>query len=357
MRIRLLLHLAAAAASSSCVQWITVCTPPRCHASDSQLVQRAMTLGPSTGRVVEVVSGSSMGGRRALKLSLVRHHLSLSESCDVVVFADATDVVAGTGSADAVIAAIEALSKGRRDALIVAGEAACWNGKSCSRRDAEAFLHAYSGDQPPGPNMSFVNSGQYAGTREGLVAFLDFAAAAHDLPEFVDDQGLLVAYAMTYPDRVIIDDTGVLFASMKRWFELDEEGSRRATMPTVSPGQPDAASNDRLKCVERAVASRDSSLSLWWFHPPCNGMRLLNKPKRFATGRGRHCVVPENDDRANDSFALQHFSWCLDRRIGVYDLVYDAAGLPIRPLLGWHGNGFASHALLAALLPRIPSSS
>lgn len=367
-RNHLLVHLgvffAAGAAATSCVQWITVCTPPRCEASESQLVQRAIGLGTKTGRVVDVVEGESMGGRRALKLSIVRDHLSSSKSCDVVVFADATDVVAGTGHADAVIAAIDELTAGRQDALVVAGEAACWNGKTCSRRDAESFLNVVSGGQTPRLNMSFVNSGQYAGSREALLAFLDFATdAARDLPRFVDDQGLLVAYAAKYPHRVKIDDTGLLFASMKRWFKLDDEKDDDDYRHAATKTPPPAAAREQSfgvvsdsRCVERAVARRDSSLFVSnWLHPPCYGMRLLNKPKRFATGLGRHCVVGD-DDAANHSFALQHFSWCQEEDEDVYDLVYDAGrGVSIRPLLGWHGNGYASHALIAALLPRIPS--
>ena len=88
----------------ACVEWLTVCTPPGCDASNSTTLSHARRQAERTGRIVSVL-GSTAGGAsleirntdapsRANKLRLVQRHLSSARPrCETVVFADASDVL------------------------------------------------------------------------------------------------------------------------------------------------------------------------------------------------------------------------------------------------------------------------
>lgn len=296
----------------------------------------------------------------------MREHLRRQRGCDVVTFADAMDVIAGTGSAAKVRAALRRMTGGRSDVVVAAAEPACWIGVKCSEQETSSMLRAAYGEARSSTNMSFVNSGQYVGSRSGLAAFLDYAdrvleaARAGALPTrsidfddrrgktaaFLDDQGLLASYAVAYPDKVIIDDAGELFGSMKRWFVLQDEAYAEGPMQVARNGVFHIPACDVRAHLK---ASSDPGAKRAWFHPSCDGMRLDTRKKRFATGIGHHCLLPATNA------TIPNFFWCKASDT-IDDLVYDAAGLPIRPLLGWHANGYAGHVLLTSLLAARPTS-
>ena len=129
-------------ACANCTAWITVCTPPSC----SPRRERTLVYARQTSRlpivVLERLQGREtwMAGRsRTRKLQMVRDYLLSAEGqrWRWIVYADAIDVIAGSGSEAALHAAVRSLGA-TGDALVASAEPACWVGAACS----EAALRA-----------------------------------------------------------------------------------------------------------------------------------------------------------------------------------------------------------------------
>ena len=181
---RLLPLLAVTTALDRCVEWATVCAPPGCD-GNATLVELARRRASAAGRRWTVLGAAARitnadAKTRSEKLRLVRDWIRRDgPRCDFVIFADATDVVAGAGADETIRDAVRTLTRGDAAALVVAGEAACYVGKPCSTREAEALVAraaAAPGGQP------FPNSGLYAGSVEAVAAFVDFAVATERKP-------------------------------------------------------------------------------------------------------------------------------------------------------------------------------
>ena len=96
--------------SDGCVEWMTVCTPPGCDAK-SEALEHARAVAAASERIVTVVErfadGSSAtiansdSASRSNKLRLVLNRLeTFGASCEIVVFADASDVLARVDGGD-----------------------------------------------------------------------------------------------------------------------------------------------------------------------------------------------------------------------------------------------------------------
>jgi len=315
--VMLLLVLARATATkSTCVEWLTVCTPPGCDAGNATTLAHAQR--GVRGRVVTILGADATIGAitnanapsRGNKLRIARRYLSSRKGprCGHVVFADASDVIAGAGDAATVGAALDALARGDPAVLVASGEASCYVGAPCTARDAALLLRR---------SPAFPNSGLYGGRPEAVAAFLAFAVDALDamaatrappagfpledrsgrLAARCCDQCALGAYALARPESVVVDANETLFGSMKRFYVL---GKRRAPSDDCRTFEP--------------------------------------KRKRFAAGPGFHC---------SDGRNFRRFAWAGDPPALAFD-----GRTP--PLVGWHANGAASRPLLRAAVASIP---
>ena len=77
---------------------------------------------------------SMRGLQRTRKLHMIREYLLSEEGrrWHTVVYADALDVIAGTGSEQALRATLRRLGAGDGGQLVASAEPACWLGEACS---------------------------------------------------------------------------------------------------------------------------------------------------------------------------------------------------------------------------------
>ena len=132
----------AIASKTTRAAWVVVCTPPRCAADQAEVA--ALTSRAS----IPVVALTTLGGAstemsgsgRSKKLRIVREYLANEgRDLDVVVFSDATDVLANSGT----LREVEALLEG--DQLLVAGDPSCWIGAVCDEVEAANLRRALPG--------------------------------------------------------------------------------------------------------------------------------------------------------------------------------------------------------------------
>ena len=308
--------------------WLTVCTPPSCRPTMDKLEHTRRTSRLPVV-VLERLEGrvTSMGGRsRTRKLAMIRDYLRSEEGrrWEWIVYADALDVIPGSGSALELQAELRLLgaSDGR---LVVSAEAACWLGVPCSDEAIRA-MRRLAPEHFAAPHALFPCSGQYAGSRAAVLRFVEWglaalAASAESAPvlqslakdgEF-DDQGLLIAYWLAERGAVIVDRDARLFGNLARWYVLQSELKSRR---------------------ESTYATRDV--------PWCS--ELSSGPRRFYEGYGHYC---------SDAFNLDGFEQhcAADGRC---DLRYAQPGRPtLQPLLGWHGPGHNGKTLFRPLWHRL----
>ena len=122
--------------------WLTVCTPPSCRPTMDKLEHTRRTSRLPVV-VLERLEGrvTSMGGRsRTRKLAMIRDYLRSEEGrrWEWIVYADAIDVIAGSGSEAALHAAVRSLGA-TGDALVASAEPACWVGAACSETALRAM--------------------------------------------------------------------------------------------------------------------------------------------------------------------------------------------------------------------------
>ena len=235
----------AIASKTTRAAWVVVCTPPRCAADQAEVA--ALTSRAS----IPVVALTTLGGAstemsgsgRSKKLRIVREYLmNEGKDLDVVVFSDATDVLANAGTLREVERHLEG------DQLLVAGDPSCWIGAVCDEVEAANLRRALPGHFEN--RGLFANSGQYVGSRTAVLRFVDWAVGQLDAKEVTrelanllspsrvaemkagrfepSDQCLLHAYWASYPERVRIDSNAAVFASFKRFYvlEADDRGVR-----------------------------------------------------------------------------------------------------------------------------------
>ena len=347
------------------VAWLVVCTPPSC-APDLPAIRALRARSRMPVVVLETLGGEATemrGQSRSRKVRMLREYLNSApgQRWRHVVYSDAMDVLANPGNAAAVVAAAAG------GALVVAGEPACWVGDVCDaeevaemRRRAPAHFSRGGGYDRP---AVFLNSGQYAGSRSAVLAFLDYAVATLDAMEArrgalppdlaalfsgrraalaaaggfrCSDQCVLTAYWMTHVDRVAVDVDARIFGSLKRFFVLDDD-DRGARAPNASRGGGAAA-------ARAAVAWRAFDAAEWPPRsryadapaPPACGW-LEAEAKAFAGGPGRFC--------GDYGAVAGEFAWACG---GPGPPVLSFRGLA--PLLGWHGNGHAPTHFFQSLL-------
>ena len=188
-----------------------------------------------------------MAGRsRTRKLQMVRDYLLSAEGqrWRWIVYADAIDVIAGSGSEAALHAAVRSLGA-TGDALVASAEPACWVGAACSEvalRAMRRLAPAHFATQ----DALFPCSGQYAGTAAAVLAFATWGVAALAAPPAatpvraalgdppLDDQGLLIAYWLAHPGKVLVDSDASLFGNLARWYV--PEGELRAGRGALGGG-------------------------------------------------------------------------------------------------------------------------
>ena len=362
------------------VAWLVVCTPPSCHRTLPVL----RALASRTALPVVVVEtlgghGTSMRGQsRSRKVRMLREYLGSAVAARVehVVYSDAMDVIANGGGGGDVLAA---LARVGGDRLLVSGEPACWVGDVCDEAEvAEMRRRAPAHFAKRGSGYAnasvFVNSGQYAGSRGAVLAFLDYAIATLDFMEahgnalppdvealFSDrrgdlaraggfhcsDQCVLTAYWMTHVDRVAVDVDAAVFGSLKGFYVLedDDRGLRGALAANATRG----GARPRLGAPVPTSAWASLPEARWPAaspyaadDPPPKCHWLEDAPKRFAGGAGRFCA--DYDDVADD------FAWTCDAAApgakGIPTLAFRGEA----PLLGWHGNGRAPTHFFQSLL-------
>ena len=361
------------------VAWLVVCTPPSCHRT-LPVLRALASRTPLPVVVVETLGGhgtSMRGQSRSRKVRMLREYLGSAVAARVehVVYSDAMDVIANGGGGGDVLAALASVGG---DRLLVSGEPACWVGDVCDeaevaemRRRAPAHFARSSGYA----NASvFVNSGQYAGSRGAVLAFLDYAIATLDFMEahgnalppdvealFSDrrgdlaraggfhcsDQCVLTAYWMTHVDRVAVDVDAAVFGSLKGFYVLedDDRGLRGAAAANATRGgtKPRRGAPVPTSAWASLPEARWPAASPYAADdPPPKCHWLEDAPKRFAGGAGRFCA--DYDDVADD------FAWTCDAAApggkGIPTLAFRGKA----PLLGWHGNGRAPTHFFQSLL-------
>ena len=103
------------------------------------------------------------GSGRSKKLRIVREYLANEgRDLDVVVFSDATDVLANSGTLREVEEHLEG------DQLLVAGDPSCWIGAVCDEVEAANLRRALPGHFEN--RGLFANSGQYVGSRAAVLS-------------------------------------------------------------------------------------------------------------------------------------------------------------------------------------------
>ena len=310
--------------------WLTICTPPACSPT-SPLLNNTRQTSRLPVVVIEQLRGrtiSMQGLQRTRKLHMIREYLLSEEGrrWHTVVYADALDVIAGTGSEKALRAALRRVGAVDEGQLVASAEPACWLGEACS----DAAVRTMRRLQPEHfstPHAPFPCSGQYAGGRTAVLRYVEWAIAALEQPAArtpirvtlgdpaLDDQGLLIAYWLSQPPgTVLVDGHCRLFCPFARWFVLDAELQAGRASPHA----------------ERAV-------------PWCG--ELAAGARRFSEGVGYFC---------SDAYNLEGFR----RRCGAggrCDLAYAEpnGGAALRPLLGWHGPGHNGKTLFRPLWKRL----
>ena len=116
--------------------WLTVCTPPACSPASPLLNNTRQTSGLPVV-VLEQLRGravSMQGLQRTRKLHMIREYLLSEEGrrWHTVVYADALDVIAGTGSERELRATLRGLGAVDDGQLVASAEPACWLGEACS---------------------------------------------------------------------------------------------------------------------------------------------------------------------------------------------------------------------------------
>ena len=357
------------------VAWLVVCTPPSCHRT-LPVLRALASRTPLPVVVVETLGGhgtSMRGQSRSRKVRMLREYLGSAVAARVehVVYSDAMDVIANGGGGDDVLAA---LARVGGDRLLVAGEPACWVGDVCDeaevaemRRRAPVHFARSSGYARP---SVFVNSGQYAGSRGAVLAFLDYAIATLDFMEahgnalppdvealFSDrrgdlaraggfhcsDQCVLTAYWMTHVDRVAVDVDAAIFGFLKGFYVLedDDRGLRRGAVAARQSRRPGGRSPTSA-CASLPEARWPAASPYAADAPPPKCHWLDDAPKRFAGGAGRFCA--DYDDVADDS------AWTCDAAAPGGKAIPTLAFPRKAPLLGWHGNGRAPTHFFQSLL-------
>ena len=109
--------------------WLTVCTPPACSTASPLLNNTRQTSGLPVV-VLEQLRGravSMQGLQRTRKLHMIREYLLSEEGrrWHTVVYADALDVIAGTGSETALRAILRRLGAVDDGQLVASAEPAC----------------------------------------------------------------------------------------------------------------------------------------------------------------------------------------------------------------------------------------
>ena len=283
------------------------------------------------------------GSGRSKKLRIVREYLmNEGRDLDVVVFSDATDVLANAGTLREVEEHLEG------DQLLVAGDLSCWIGAVCDEVEAANLRRALPGHFEN--RGLFANSGQYVGSRTAVLRFVDWAVGQLDAKEVTrelanllspsriaemkagrfdpSDQCLLHAYWASYPERVRIDSHALVFASFKRFYVLEADDRGVRTPGRQADGQGQAATL-RWQPLAPAAWPKASPFS----DKPLVACKELELPvKRFIDGPGYYC-----DDYDH---VAGKFKWRCNQAGAARMLVYKGgANNTTRPLLGWHANG------------------
>ena len=290
---------ADAIASKTRAAWVVVCTPPRCAADQAEVA--ALT----SRAAIPVVALTTLGGAstemsgsgRSKKLRIVREYLmNEGRDLDVVVFSDATDVLANAGTLREVEEHLEG------DQLLVAGDPSCWIGAVCDEVEAANLRRALPGHFEN--RGLFANSGQYVGSRTAVLRFVDWAVGQLDAKDVTtelanllspsriaemkagrfepSDQCLLHAYWASYPDRIRIDSHASVFASFKRFYVLEADDRGVRTPGRQAEGQGQAATL-RWQPLAPAAWPKASPFS----DKPLVACKELELPvKRFIDGPG-----------------------------------------------------------------------
>jgi hypothetical protein len=244
--------------------WLTVCTPPACHLPKRrgegssglpELLEHTRLTSGLPIVVLDRLHGREtymQGLSRSNKLQMVREYLRSGhgEQWRYVVFSDVLDVLAGTGSARELHAALASFGAADENSstLVASSEPACWVGAKCSSEAIDQMRRAQS--EHFASHAHFPCSGQYAGSRMAVLRFVDWALHMLALPATPppvtalfgaqgdvarsDDQGLLTLYWLLTPGAVVIDQRATLFGNLARWYALKRERLARSH-PTASP--------------------------------------------------------------------------------------------------------------------------
>ncbi len=374
---------------SNCTVWLTVCTPPGCsprHEPTLAYARRTIRL-PLV--VLDCLQGRETwmaGQSRTRKLTMIRDYLRSSEGrrWQWVVYADAMDVIAGSGSEPQLHAALSALGAANDGKLVASAEPACWVGEACSET-AIRSMQRLSPVHFAKPHPQFPCSGQYAGSAAAVLAFATWGVAALEAPSHatpvrgalgdppLDDQGLLIAYWLAHPGQVVVDDGAVIFGNLARWYVLEAElrtgrrggGGSAAAAAALPPRDVDGGRSRG----EGGAGAEDARRVPW-----CSA--LDGGRRRFATGHGHYC---------SDAFNLEGFSLACDadRRCDVRYAATELKAAPadarrgrfrrrryaaakvdgsggtrgggevLEPLLGWHGPGHNGKTLFRPLWRRL----
>ena len=332
----------AIASKTTRAAWVVVCTPPRCAPDQAEVA--ALT----SRAAIPVVALTTLGGAstemsgsgRSKKLRIVREYLmNEGRDLDVVVFSDATDVLANAGTLREVEEHLEG------DQLLVAGDPSCWIGAVCDEVEAANLRRALPGHFEN--RGLFANSGQYVGSRTAVLRFVDWAVGQLDAKDVTtelanllspsriaemkagrfepSDQCLLHAYWASYPDRVRIDSNAAVFASFKRFYVLEADDRGVRTPGRQADGQGQAATL-RWQPLAPAAWPKASPFS----DKPLVACKELELPvKRFIDGPGYYC-----DDYDH---VAGKFKWRCNQAGAARMLVYKGgANNTTQPLLGWH---------------------
>ena len=226
-------------ACSNCTAWLTVCTPPGCSPRRERTLEYARQTIRLPLVVLDRLQGRETwmaGQSRTRKLTMIRDYLRSSEGqrWRWVVYSDAVDVIAGSGSERQLHAALSALGAADHGTLVASAEPACWVGEACSET-AIRSMHRLAPAHFARSYPQFPCSGQYAGSAAAVLAFATWGVDALEAPSHatpvrgalgdpaLDDQGLLIAYWLAHPGRVVVDDGAVLFGNLARWYVLEAE--------------------------------------------------------------------------------------------------------------------------------------
>jgi hypothetical protein len=98
-----------------------------------------------------------------------------------VVYADALDVIAGTGSERALRATLRRLGALNEEQLVASAEPACWLGEACSA-SAVRTMRRLRPEHFGTPHAPFPCSGQYAGRRMAVLQYVEWAIDVLEKP-------------------------------------------------------------------------------------------------------------------------------------------------------------------------------